>query len=134
MKIETILAELQLTKGDAVRHVEHIPAREARFADVEPPLPAPASAASIDRTEPAPPASENPATPSPDDSAPPGSLATAEVLYTQGEYAEAIQVLEEIVRAAREGAADLIMMTTEGRHGVLDALRGTVTEQVLRQA
>ena len=41
MKIETILAELQLTKGDAVRHVEHIPAREARYADVEPPLPSP---------------------------------------------------------------------------------------------
>jgi nucleotide-binding universal stress UspA family protein len=43
-------------------------------------------------------------------------------------------VVEQIVRAASEGAADLIMMTTEGRHGVLDALRGTVTEQVLRQA
>ncbi|MGD8719995.1 MAG: DEAD/DEAH box helicase [Candidatus Zixiibacteriota bacterium] len=41
MKIETILAELQLTKGDAVRHVEHIPAHEARFVELEPPLPAP---------------------------------------------------------------------------------------------
>ncbi|UCH77805.1 MAG: DEAD/DEAH box helicase [Candidatus Coatesbacteria bacterium] len=38
MKIDTLLAELQLTKGEAVRHVEHIPAREARFASPEPPL------------------------------------------------------------------------------------------------
>jgi DEAD/DEAH box helicase domain-containing protein len=38
MKIDAVLAELQLTKGDAIRHVEHIPAREARYAELEPPL------------------------------------------------------------------------------------------------
>jgi DEAD/DEAH box helicase domain-containing protein len=38
MKIDAVLAELQLTKGDAIRHVEHVPAREARYVDLEPPL------------------------------------------------------------------------------------------------
>jgi len=41
MKIETILAELQLSKSGAVRHVEHIPACEARYGELEPPLAAP---------------------------------------------------------------------------------------------
>ncbi|TMA83757.1 MAG: universal stress protein [Deltaproteobacteria bacterium] len=30
--------------------------------------------------------------------------------------------------------ADLIVMATEGRHGVVDALRGSVTERVVRDA
>lgn len=41
---------------------------------------------------------------------------------------------EEIVRAADERAAGLIVMTTEGRHGFLDAFRGSTTERVLRRA
>ncbi len=31
-------------------------------------------------------------------------------------------------------AADFVAMTTQGRHGFLDALRGSATEHVLRQA
>lgn len=43
-------------------------------------------------------------------------------------------VVEQIVGHAREIAADLIVMATEGHDGFLDAVRGSVTEQVLRQA
>ena len=42
--------------------------------------------------------------------------------------------VEQILAAAEESAADLIAMVTEGRDGILDALRGTTTERVLRQA
>lgn len=40
----------------------------------------------------------------------------------------------EILAAAQQTAADLLIMVTKGTEGVLDALRGTTTEQVLRQA
>jgi len=40
--------------------------------------------------------------------------------------------VEEIVAAANEDDVDLVVMATEGRRGVVDALRGTVTERVLR--
>jgi len=40
--------------------------------------------------------------------------------------------VEEILRSAEE--ADLIVMATEGHNGILDALRGSTTEQVLRRA
>ena len=43
-------------------------------------------------------------------------------------------VVEEILRLIEEKNVDLIAMTTRGREGVLDALRGSVTEQVLRRA
>lgn len=42
--------------------------------------------------------------------------------------------VDEIVRVAEERDADLIVMTTQGHDGFLDALRGSVTEQVLRRA
>jgi nucleotide-binding universal stress UspA family protein len=42
--------------------------------------------------------------------------------------------VDEIIRIAGELEADLIVMSTAGHHGVLDALRGSVTEQVLRHA
>jgi nucleotide-binding universal stress UspA family protein len=42
--------------------------------------------------------------------------------------------VETIVDTAREVDADLIVMATRGREGFLDALRGSTTEQVLRQA
>ncbi len=42
------------------------------------------------------------------------------------------RVVETILRAALR--ADLIAMPTAGRHGFLDALRGSTTEQVLRRA
>lgn len=44
------------------------------------------------------------------------------------------EVVEELVSAAREHQADLIAMTTAGKEGILDALRGSITQQVLRQA
>ena len=40
--------------------------------------------------------------------------------------------MDTILTVARERAADLIVMTTAGRHGFLDALRGSTTERVLR--
>jgi nucleotide-binding universal stress UspA family protein len=43
-------------------------------------------------------------------------------------------IVEEIVRAAEEQTMDLVVMATRGHHGILDALRGSVTEQVLRRA
>lgn len=43
-------------------------------------------------------------------------------------------VVDTIVALADETDADLLVMTTEGRHGFLDALRGSTTEAVLRQA
>jgi len=42
--------------------------------------------------------------------------------------------VEQIVSAAQDYSVDLIVMGTEGAKGVLGALRGSVTEQVLRQA
>lgn len=40
----------------------------------------------------------------------------------------------QIVAVAAEVKADLIVMATAGHHGVLDALRGSTTERVLRRA
>jgi nucleotide-binding universal stress UspA family protein len=39
-----------------------------------------------------------------------------------------------ILRTANDENADLIVMTTEGPHGFLDALRGSTSERVLRKA
>jgi nucleotide-binding universal stress UspA family protein len=43
-------------------------------------------------------------------------------------------VVQTIIDVAVELDADLICMATAGRHGVFDALRGSTTERVLRQA
>ena len=43
-------------------------------------------------------------------------------------------VVEEILSAANDIQADLIVLTTQGRHGFLDALRGSATERILRGA
>lgn len=43
-------------------------------------------------------------------------------------------VVETIVRVAEEIGADVVAMPTAGRHGLLDALRGSVTERVLHEA
>jgi nucleotide-binding universal stress UspA family protein len=43
-------------------------------------------------------------------------------------------VTEGILRTAADVRADLIVMTTAGRHGFLDALRGSHSERVLRDA
>jgi len=42
--------------------------------------------------------------------------------------------VDEIIRTASEYDVDLISMATQGHEGILDALRGSVTEQVLRRA
>lgn len=42
-------------------------------------------------------------------------------------------VVDEILEAAARRQPDLIVMATEWRHGFLDALRGSVTERVLRR-
>lgn len=42
------------------------------------------------------------------------------------------EVIEGIVEAAKSLSADLIVMTTDGRNGFLDALRGSHSERVLR--
>jgi nucleotide-binding universal stress UspA family protein len=44
------------------------------------------------------------------------------------------EVVTEIIKAAQAHAADLMMLSTAGHEGILDALRGSVTQQVLRQA
>jgi nucleotide-binding universal stress UspA family protein len=41
---------------------------------------------------------------------------------------------QEIVERASQQQSNLIIMSTRGHHGILDALRGSVTEQVLRKA
>ncbi|MDH3718636.1 MAG: universal stress protein [Planctomycetota bacterium] len=43
-------------------------------------------------------------------------------------------VIGEIVAAAEDPPADLIALTTAGRHGFLDMLRGSTTERLLQQA
>jgi nucleotide-binding universal stress UspA family protein len=43
-------------------------------------------------------------------------------------------VVDTIVATADQLDVDLIVMATEGRHGFLDALRGSTTEAVLRRA
>jgi hypothetical protein len=48
-------------------------------------------------------------------------------ITTEGEPSEII------LRKAGELGADMIVMTTEGPHGFLDALRGSTSERVLRQ-
>jgi nucleotide-binding universal stress UspA family protein len=40
----------------------------------------------------------------------------------------------EILDAAEEISANLIIMVTDGAHGYLDILRGTTSENVLRKA
>jgi len=43
-------------------------------------------------------------------------------------------VIEAILATARQTEADLIVMSTDGRNGFLDAMRGSHSERVLRQA
>lgn len=43
-------------------------------------------------------------------------------------------VIDSICETALETEADLIVMTTDGRHGFLDALRGSHSERVLRHS
>jgi len=58
---------------------------------------------------------------------PPSQTCTWKEMRSEGDVAEAI------LNAAQE-EVDLIVMTTEGRHGFVDAMRGSVTERVVRGA
>jgi nucleotide-binding universal stress UspA family protein len=42
------------------------------------------------------------------------------------------EVIDGIVKAAKDCEADLIIMSTDGRNGFLDGLRGSHSERVLR--
>ena len=42
------------------------------------------------------------------------------------------EVIEGIVKSAKENKADLILLATDGRNGFLDALRGSHSERILR--
>ena len=44
------------------------------------------------------------------------------------------EVINGILDTAQKTAANLIVMTTDGRNGFLDALRGSHSERVLRHA
>jgi nucleotide-binding universal stress UspA family protein len=61
------------------------------------------------------------------------SLPTGEG-WTLRETTRRGSVVDEILAEASERQADLLVMATEGHKGVLDALRGSVTERVLRRA
>jgi hypothetical protein len=54
--------------------------------------------------------------------------------WTWNRVAKPGEPAETIVQSAAELGADLIVMSTEGPHGFLDALRGSTSERVLRKA
>jgi nucleotide-binding universal stress UspA family protein len=54
--------------------------------------------------------------------------------WTWHTLTQAGEPVEVILQAADDARADLIVMTTEGPHGFLDALRGSTSERVLRAA
>lgn len=64
----------------------------------------------------------------------PAHVRAADAAVSFTETAREGDVVEQILGEANERAADLLVMATEGHHGVLDALRGSVTERVLRRA
>jgi len=60
---------------------------------------------------------------------------SAGILQKQWEkVVEKKNILESILGTAKKVKAGLIVMSTEGRHGFLEALRGSQTEQVIGQA
>jgi nucleotide-binding universal stress UspA family protein len=65
--------------------------------------------------------------------APPMKLTDTEILSWKVKHRNGSAV-DGILDAADEIAPDLIIMVTEGNNGILDALRGTTTEQVLRRS
>jgi nucleotide-binding universal stress UspA family protein len=58
----------------------------------------------------------------------------ADSRHRMSEQVLAGNVVEGILQAAKETGANLIGMATAGHHGILDALRGSTTERVLREA
>jgi nucleotide-binding universal stress UspA family protein len=59
---------------------------------------------------------------------PKGNVRKFETLIRPG------NVVNQILKVARELSVDLIAMSTQGHKGFLDALRGTTTERILRNA
>jgi nucleotide-binding universal stress UspA family protein len=57
-----------------------------------------------------------------------------EIGWTSEKHYESGDVVDAILRIAEKNHAELIVMTTTGRDGILDRLRGTMTEQVVRGA
>ncbi len=57
-----------------------------------------------------------------------------EIGWTSEKHYESGEVVDAILRVAEMNHAELIVMTTAGRVGILDRLRGTMTEQVVRGA
>jgi nucleotide-binding universal stress UspA family protein len=57
-----------------------------------------------------------------------------EIGWTSEKHYENGDVVDAILRVAEKNNAELIVMTTTGRDGILDRLRGTMTEQVVRGA
>jgi nucleotide-binding universal stress UspA family protein len=57
-----------------------------------------------------------------------------EIGWTSEKHYESGDVVDAILRVAETKGAELIVMTTTGRDGILDRLRGTMTEQVVRAA
>ncbi len=57
-----------------------------------------------------------------------------EMGWTSEKHYESGDVVDAILRVAEKKGAELIVMTTTGRDGILDRLRGTMTEQVVRAA
>jgi nucleotide-binding universal stress UspA family protein len=57
-----------------------------------------------------------------------------EISWTSEKHYESGDVVDAILRVAEKNRAELIVMTTTGRDGILDRLRGTMTEQVVRSA
>jgi nucleotide-binding universal stress UspA family protein len=57
-----------------------------------------------------------------------------EIGWTSEKHYESGDVVDAILRVAEKNRAELIVMTTTGRDGILDRLRGTMTEQVVRGA
>jgi nucleotide-binding universal stress UspA family protein len=54
--------------------------------------------------------------------------------WTSEKHYESGDIVDAILRIAEKNHAELIVMTTTGRNGILDRLRGTITEQVVRGA
>jgi len=68
------------------------------------------------------------------DSQPPSPALAEGPRWTWNKEHRSGEVVEEILSAADRHVADLIVMATAGHDSVLDALRGSTTEQVVRRA
>ena len=51
------------------------------------------------------------------------------------QWSQALQqgeVIDQIIRTAQERQADLVVMASDGRNGIMDAFRGSHSEQIVR--